>query len=62
MPAIYAHDRFGEKVAKKLGGELKRFVFEYYPQFEIGFLSSVYEKQSCKIWESFTCNFCETIF
>lgn len=36
MPAIYAHDRFGEKVAKKLGGELKRFVFEYYPQFEIG--------------------------
>ena len=36
MPAIYAHDRFGEKVAKKLDGELKRFVFEYYPQFEIG--------------------------
>ena len=36
MPAIYAHDRFGEKVAKKLGGELKCFVFEYYPQFEIG--------------------------
>lgn len=26
MPAIYAHDRFGEKVAKKLDGELKRFV------------------------------------
>ena len=70
MPAIYAHDRFGEKVAKKLDGELKRFVFEYYPQFEIEssrtgyllFLSSVYEKQSCKIWESFTWNFCETIF
>ena len=36
MPAIYAHDRFGEKAAKKLDGELKRFVFEYYPQFEIG--------------------------
>ena len=40
MPAIYAHDRFGEKVAKKLDGELKRFVFEYYPQFEIGLQGS----------------------
>lgn len=36
MPAIYAHDRFGEKVSGKLGGELRRIVFEYYPQFEIG--------------------------
>lgn len=40
MPAIYAHDRFGEKAAKKLDGELKRFVFEYYPQFEIGLQGS----------------------
>lgn len=36
MPALYAHDRFGEKVAEKTDGELKRIIFKYYKQYEVG--------------------------
>ena len=29
MPALYAHDRFGEKVSEKSDGELKNIIFIY---------------------------------
>lgn len=34
MPALYAHDRFGEKVSEKSDGELKNIIFKYYNQYE----------------------------
>lgn len=36
MPALYAHDRFGEKVSEKSDGELKNIIFKYYNQYEVG--------------------------
>lgn len=36
MPAIYAHDRFGEKVAKRVSGEPGAIIRRYYTQFKIG--------------------------
>lgn len=36
MPAIYAHDRFGEKVAERVPGEPGDIIRRYYTQFEIG--------------------------
>lgn len=36
MPAIYAHYRFGAKVARRLEGELKETVTKYHAPFVIG--------------------------
>lgn len=36
MPALYAHNRFGADVAKRLDGEVKEIVKRYYTQFRIG--------------------------
>lgn len=36
MPAFYAHNRFGEKVAQKTDGELNEIISKYYVQFQIG--------------------------
>lgn len=36
MPAIYAHDRFGAEVSKRLDGDLREIINKYYPQFSIG--------------------------
>ncbi len=36
MPAFYAHHSFGDKVYKRLSGELKNTVESHRPQFDIG--------------------------
>lgn len=36
MPAVYAHDRFGKKVAQRLTGDLKDLVEKYPRQFQVG--------------------------
>ena len=36
MPAFYAHNRFGKKVAQKIDGELNEIISKYYVQFQIG--------------------------
>ena len=36
MPALYAHNRFGQKVLEQLKGELKDIVTAHDTQFKIG--------------------------
>lgn len=36
MPAMYAHDRFGADVSKRVREDLKNIIQKYYPQYQIG--------------------------